>query len=160
MKFLGIIPARYASTRFPAKPLAMLGGKRVIERVYTQVKQVVDDHHQVTFLHEELLSKGALVGIGIGVNNEVLIAGSHIGCGPKEILAHLIGRELGRYPDITAKHLLDLVRDKVVVLLLQEGNLTVHLSVGKEIDDTLAVLGDESGKLFFIGRLDGQNHLR
>lgn len=27
MKFLGIIPARYASTRFPAKPLAMLGGK-------------------------------------------------------------------------------------------------------------------------------------
>ena len=25
MKFLGIIPARYASTRFPAKPLALLG---------------------------------------------------------------------------------------------------------------------------------------
>lgn len=30
MKFLGIIPARYASTRFPAKPLAMLGGKTVM----------------------------------------------------------------------------------------------------------------------------------
>ena len=28
MKFLGIIPARYASTRFPAKPLAILGGDR------------------------------------------------------------------------------------------------------------------------------------
>lgn len=27
MKFIGIIPARYASTRFPAKPLAMLEGK-------------------------------------------------------------------------------------------------------------------------------------
>ncbi len=27
MKFIGIIPARYASTRFPAKPLAILGGK-------------------------------------------------------------------------------------------------------------------------------------
>ena len=37
MKFLGIIPARYASTRFPAKPLAMLGGKTVIQRVYEQV---------------------------------------------------------------------------------------------------------------------------
>lgn len=48
MKFLGIIPARYASTRFPAKPLAMLGGKRVIERVYTQVKQVVDDVYVAT----------------------------------------------------------------------------------------------------------------
>ena len=42
MKFIGIIPARYASTRFPAKPLAMLGGKTVVERVYTQVKDCVD----------------------------------------------------------------------------------------------------------------------
>ena len=43
MTFIGIIPARYASTRFPAKPLAILGGKTVIERVYTQVKDVLDD---------------------------------------------------------------------------------------------------------------------
>ncbi len=43
MKFLGIIPARYASTRFPAKPLAMLGGMTVIERVYRQVSQLMDD---------------------------------------------------------------------------------------------------------------------
>ena len=43
MRFIGIIPARYASTRFPAKPLALLGGKMVIERVYNQVKTVFDD---------------------------------------------------------------------------------------------------------------------
>lgn len=43
MKFIGIIPARYASTRFPAKPLAILGGKTVIERVYCQVEGVLDD---------------------------------------------------------------------------------------------------------------------
>ena len=43
MKFIGIIPARYASTRFPGKPLAMLGGKAVIERVYRQVEGVLDD---------------------------------------------------------------------------------------------------------------------
>lgn len=36
MKILGIIPARYASTRFPAKPLADLGGQSMIKRVYTQ----------------------------------------------------------------------------------------------------------------------------
>ena len=42
MKFLGIIPARYASTRFPAKPLAILGGKTVIQRVYEQVAGVLD----------------------------------------------------------------------------------------------------------------------
>lgn len=43
MKFIGIIPARYASTRFPAKPLAMLGGKPVIQRVYEQVDGVLDE---------------------------------------------------------------------------------------------------------------------
>ena len=42
MKFIGIIPARYASTRFPGKPLAMLGGKPVVQRVYEQVSQVLD----------------------------------------------------------------------------------------------------------------------
>lgn len=43
MKFIGIIPARYASSRFPGKPLAMLGGKKVIERVYRQVEQALAD---------------------------------------------------------------------------------------------------------------------
>lgn len=43
MRFVAIIPARYASTRFPAKPLAMLGGKPVVQRVYEQVCQVLDD---------------------------------------------------------------------------------------------------------------------
>ena len=41
MKFIGIIPARYASTRFPGKPLAMLGGKTVIQRVYEQVSSTL-----------------------------------------------------------------------------------------------------------------------
>ncbi|WP_418990783.1 3-deoxy-manno-octulosonate cytidylyltransferase [Alistipes sp.] len=43
MKFIAIIPARYASTRFPGKPLALLGGKPVIRRVYEQVADVLDD---------------------------------------------------------------------------------------------------------------------
>lgn len=48
MKFVGIIPARYASTRFPGKPLAMLGGKTVIQRVYEQVKDCFDDLYVAT----------------------------------------------------------------------------------------------------------------
>lgn len=38
MKIIGIIPARYASSRFPGKPLADIGGKSMIQRVYEQVK--------------------------------------------------------------------------------------------------------------------------
>ncbi|MBR5690284.1 MAG: 3-deoxy-manno-octulosonate cytidylyltransferase [Prevotella sp.] len=43
MNYTAIIPARYASTRFPGKPLALLGGKTVIERVFRQVSEVVED---------------------------------------------------------------------------------------------------------------------
>jgi 3-deoxy-manno-octulosonate cytidylyltransferase (CMP-KDO synthetase) len=62
MKIVGIIPARFASTRFPGKPLAMINGVSMIQRVYGQAKcasmlsQVVvatDDHrimdHVVSF---------------------------------------------------------------------------------------------------------------
>ncbi len=37
MKTVAIIPARYASTRFPGKPLTRIGGLTMIERVYRQV---------------------------------------------------------------------------------------------------------------------------
>ena len=43
MKFIAVIPARYASTRFPGKPLAILGGKTVIQRVYEQAMSVLPE---------------------------------------------------------------------------------------------------------------------
>ncbi|MBQ3709159.1 MAG: 3-deoxy-manno-octulosonate cytidylyltransferase [Bacteroidales bacterium] len=44
MKVIGIIPARYGSTRFPGKPLALIGGKSMIRRTYEQVlKSSLDD---------------------------------------------------------------------------------------------------------------------
>jgi 3-deoxy-manno-octulosonate cytidylyltransferase (CMP-KDO synthetase) len=58
MKIIGIIPARYASTRFPGKPLADLGGQSMIERVYKQAKKskslakvVVATEHSSIFDH-------------------------------------------------------------------------------------------------------------
>jgi 3-deoxy-manno-octulosonate cytidylyltransferase (CMP-KDO synthetase) len=42
MRFIGIIPARYASTRFPGKPLVSMKGKLMIQRVYEQVQNVLD----------------------------------------------------------------------------------------------------------------------
>ena len=61
MKFIGIIPARYASTRFPGKPLAMLGGQTVIERVYRQVEKVLDD---VCVATDDQRILDAVVGFG------------------------------------------------------------------------------------------------
>lgn len=48
MNFVGIIPARYSSTRFPGKPLAILGGKPVIQHVYEKVSKVLDDVYVAT----------------------------------------------------------------------------------------------------------------
>jgi 3-deoxy-manno-octulosonate cytidylyltransferase (CMP-KDO synthetase) len=48
MKFLGIIPSRYASTRFPGKPLADMDGKSMIQRVYEQVQATVNDLYVAT----------------------------------------------------------------------------------------------------------------
>jgi len=39
MNILGIIPARFASTRFPGKPLVDIAGKSMIQRVYEQAKK-------------------------------------------------------------------------------------------------------------------------
>ena len=39
MKIIGIIPARYSSTRLPGKPLANIIGKSMIQRVYEQCKK-------------------------------------------------------------------------------------------------------------------------
>lgn len=42
MIFVGVIPARYESSRFPGKPLVDIGGKPMIQRVYEQAKKVLD----------------------------------------------------------------------------------------------------------------------
>lgn len=58
MEIIGIIPARYESSRFPGKPLIMINGKTMIQRVYEQSRQcgglsrvVVATDHQAIFNH-------------------------------------------------------------------------------------------------------------
>lgn len=48
MKFIAIIPARYASTRFPGKPMALLKGKPIIQWVYERVSKVFNDTYVAT----------------------------------------------------------------------------------------------------------------
>lgn len=48
MKFIAIIPARYASTRFPGKPLALLGGIPVIQHVYKKAVSALGEAYVAT----------------------------------------------------------------------------------------------------------------
>lgn len=61
MKYIAIIPARYASTRFPAKPLAMLGGKIIIQHVYERVAKVFP---QLCVATDDLRIKQAVENFG------------------------------------------------------------------------------------------------
>jgi 3-deoxy-manno-octulosonate cytidylyltransferase (CMP-KDO synthetase) len=61
MKFIGIIPARYASTRFPGKPLVDIAGKTMIQRVYEQSSKAIDT---VIVATDDKRIEKAVIGFG------------------------------------------------------------------------------------------------
>lgn len=63
MKILGIIPARYGSTRFEGKPLALINGKMMIQRVFEQAKKA-DRLTEVVVATDDERIYDAVVGFG------------------------------------------------------------------------------------------------
>lgn len=57
MKIIGVIPARYKSSRFPGKPLADICGKPMIWWVYNQAKKVKDFDEVYVATDDELIEK-------------------------------------------------------------------------------------------------------
>ena len=56
MRSIGIIPARYASSRFPGKPLADINGKPMIQRVYEQAKKATALQHVVVATDDQRIA--------------------------------------------------------------------------------------------------------
>ena len=81
-----VIPSRYASTRFPAKPLALLCGKPLVQHVYEKAAASKADLVLVATDHEAI--RGAVESFG---GRAVMTAESHpCGSGPG-------GRRTGRH---------------------------------------------------------------
>ena len=57
MKVLVVIPARYASTRFPGKPLALLGCKPIVEHVWERTRAVSDVSRVVVATDDDRIMK-------------------------------------------------------------------------------------------------------
>ena len=86
MCFVGLIPARYGSTRFTGKPLALIGGKPMIEWVYRQAAQALDCLYVAT---DDERIQAAVQAFG---GNVIMTDSSHR-CGTDRLVeaAHLIG---------------------------------------------------------------------
>ena len=73
MKITAIIPARYASTRFPGKALALLAGKPMIQHVYERTRAATHVHDVVVATDDHrIVSAGASFG-----GNVVLTSAAH-----------------------------------------------------------------------------------
>ena len=72
MNTIAIIPARYDSTRFPGKPLAKIGGKTMIERVYRQAEKATRVNEIIVATDDERI-KQEVERFG----GKVVMTGSH-----------------------------------------------------------------------------------
>jgi 3-deoxy-manno-octulosonate cytidylyltransferase (CMP-KDO synthetase) len=96
MKVLIVIPARYGSTRFPGKPLAMLGSRSLIQRVFDQVrKSPLPDRIVVATDDERILQHVKSFGAEAMISSAMHPSGTHR-C--EEILSQLESH--GYHPDI------------------------------------------------------------
>ncbi len=76
MKILGIIPARFASTRFPGKPLIDIGGKTMIRRVWEQAGKSVLDEVVVATDNTEIYDHVIAFGGRVCMTNESHVSGT------------------------------------------------------------------------------------
>ena len=59
MQTIAVIPARYASTRFPGKPLALLAGKPILQHVYERVLETQLFHKVIIATDDERIAEAA-----------------------------------------------------------------------------------------------------
>lgn len=77
-KFKAIIPARYASSRFPGKPLALINGVPMILRVWEKAKEVLEEVYIATD-HQEIYDIAKIAGAN------VLMTSSSLGSGTERV---------------------------------------------------------------------------
>jgi 3-deoxy-manno-octulosonate cytidylyltransferase (CMP-KDO synthetase) len=88
MKTLGIIPARYASTRFPGKPLALIGEKTMIRRVWEQARKCRDLSRVVVATDDARIEEHVLHFGGEAMTTAASHASGTERC--QEVSAHLV----------------------------------------------------------------------
>jgi 3-deoxy-manno-octulosonate cytidylyltransferase (CMP-KDO synthetase) len=161
LNILGVIPARYASSRFPGKPLVMIDGKSMIMRVYEQtLKTTVLNRVIVSTDDERIFNHVKECGGEVMMTSETHISGtsrigevvenlSFLGKCPYEVIVNIQGDE----PFIDPSQI-----DLVVSLFnepgVQIGTLIRQIKSSEDLfnSNVVKVVADNSGKIMYFSR--------
>ena len=158
MKIIAVIPARYASTRFPAKLMQDLGGKTVISRTYQAAvnTRLFDDVFVVTdsiLIYDEIISNG---GKAIMSVKEHESGSDRIAEAVENLDVDIVVNVQGDEPFINAEPLakvLDVFRndfDKKVDLASLMVEITDEEDIGNP--NNVKVVTDQSGFALYFSR--------
>ncbi len=128
---LGIIPARYASTRFPAKALANIGGKSMIQRVVEQARQATSLSRVVVATDDERI-RGHVADFG----GEVVMTSVHHQSGTDRC------REAVRQLGIKADYVVNIQGDEPFIQPRQIDRLASVLDGATELATLVKVIDD------------------
>ncbi len=142
MKFTAIIPARYASTRFPGKPLALLGGRPVIQYVYEKAVQTLGEAYVAT--DDERIAR-VVEGFG---GRAVMTSASHrSGTDRIEEAAEIIGTDADVIINIQGDEpFVDASQLKTLQALFDDGETQIG-TLGKRFDTIEATENPNSPKI-------------
>lgn len=157
-RITGIIPARYASTRFPGKPLAMLGDKPMVQWVYEGSRDIFDhiaiatDDRRIADAVERFGGHCIMTSPDHGTGTERCLEAVQ-GLARQGIVSDIVVNIQGDEPFIRQeqiRELLDCFSDEAVEI----GTLRRELSVEEDPEDPniVKVVTDQSGRALYFSR--------
>lgn len=158
MKIIAVIPARYASTRFPAKLMQDLGGKTVIRRTYEAAvsTNLFDDVFVVTdseLIYNEIISNGGKAIMSIKEHES---GSDRIAEAIENMEVDLVINVQGDEPFIDKKPLEELINvfKKDVEKKVDLGSLMFQITDKEEINNpnNVKVITDQEGFALYFSR--------
>ena len=156
MKTIGVIPARYASTRFPAKVLARINGKPMIEHVWAQARQC--QHLNEVLIacdHAEVFKVAQGFGANVVMTNPNHPSGSdRIAEAVKDLDVEIVVNIQGDEPFIDPKTIDDLVALLINDITCPMGTVIKEITSDADFNDPNVVkcVVDDNGYALYFSR--------
>ncbi len=159
MRIVGLIPARYGSTRFPGKPLAQLWGKPLIQHVYERARKspilekvvVATDDERIRRCVEDFGGQALMTSPEHRCGTERLAEAAQIlGLADEDIVVNIQGDQ----PLLAPEALEELIRPLLLSLEVPMATLAIPIERPEEIQDPhrVKVVLDREGRALYFSR--------